>query len=470
MPFTFQEQRHCRGIIVIRCMPIPQSGLCQVATLEQGKSIRTVSMHKPSSTDVRTLVERDLTQQQSRLSDAPRVDDSEDPPPALPGTGCKQGLEQADASYAPTGTANIPTLVRYTRRSPDVTLLARELNRVFQTSLDDLSISWLDGLPELLEEGAKVASLAAKPLAMYSSCVENSGASEADKGLILEFLRARKLAWPDKPRGGVRAPTVFVDLAMNWEMTLWMRVSVLKHRSTPGAQRFLLLPGRRSDVRLFAALHEYWGLMYYHFFIGQQPGPECEMVIKESAESQEALRENDQSAAAGDDVLVANSAALFVTKGYVERLGDVTALMFLSWEFVQMYVLALDEKLLEDVLRSGTYAASCLALLCAAQVKAVYNPVLAKLYMSCRITKKGEALAASLLETLKQKAIDGVSRMSWLDDAARQFFKRQLASTVVRLWPPVTVNNSLDFKVLYPGCPQSKRSFVSFLDKRSSMP
>ncbi|KAL3225381.1 hypothetical protein MRX96_025812 [Rhipicephalus microplus] len=176
----------------------------------------------------------------------------------------------------------------------------------------------------------------------------------------------------------------------------------------------------------------------------------------------EALRENDQSVAAGDDVLVADSVALFVTKGYVERLGDVAALMLLSWEFVQMYVLALDKKLLEDVLRSCTYAASYLALLCAAQVEAVYNPVLAKLYMSSRITQKGEALAASLLETLKQKAIDGVSRMSWLDDAARQFFKRQLASTVVRLWPPVTVNNSLDFKGLYPGCPQTERSFVSF--------
>ncbi|KAL3251755.1 hypothetical protein MRX96_000422 [Rhipicephalus microplus] len=113
MPLTSQKQRHCRGIIVIRCMSIPQSGLCQVAALEQGKSIRTVPMHKPSSTEVRTLVERDLTQQQSRLSDAPRVDDSEDPPPALPDFGCKQGLEHADASYAPTGTANIPTLVRY---------------------------------------------------------------------------------------------------------------------------------------------------------------------------------------------------------------------------------------------------------------------------------------------------------------------------------------------------------------------
>ncbi|KAL3225379.1 hypothetical protein MRX96_025810 [Rhipicephalus microplus] len=92
----------------------PQSGLWQVAALEQGKSIRTVPMHKPSSTEVRTLVERDLTQQQSRLSDSPRVDDSEDPPPALPDSGCKQALEQADVSYAPTGTANIPTLVRYT--------------------------------------------------------------------------------------------------------------------------------------------------------------------------------------------------------------------------------------------------------------------------------------------------------------------------------------------------------------------
>lgn len=49
----------------------------------------------------------------------------------------------------------------------------------------------------------------------------------------------------------------------------------------------------------------------------------------------EALREIDQSVAAGDDVLVAYSAALFVTKGYVEHLGDVATLMLVSWEFVQ---------------------------------------------------------------------------------------------------------------------------------------
>ncbi|KAH6927365.1 hypothetical protein HPB50_002326 [Hyalomma asiaticum] len=119
---------------------------------------------------------------------------------------------------------------------------------VFQTALDDLSIAWLDGLHDLLEKGAKTASVAAKPLAMYASCVENSEASEADKGWFLEFLRARKLAWPERPRGGVRASSVLVDLALNWEMSLWMRVRVLKHPFTPGARRFLLLPGRTSDV------------------------------------------------------------------------------------------------------------------------------------------------------------------------------------------------------------------------------
>ncbi|KAH7946618.1 hypothetical protein HPB52_001862 [Rhipicephalus sanguineus] len=381
--------------------------------------------------------------------------------------------------------------------------------RVFQTALDDLTIAWLDGLPELLEKGAKAASLAAKPLAMYSTCVKNSGVSVADKGWFLEFLSARKLSWPDRPRGGVRVSNVLVDLSMNWEMSLWMRVRVLKHPFTPGARRFLFLPGRRSDVRLFAALHKhvmstgnyarYWGLIY-HYFLGRQPGPEYEMTIKKSAEFQgdavailiqmamlrsytnaslirisdasstqghadmwlEALRENAQSVTAGDDVLVANTAALFIVRDYVERHGDDVALMHLSWQFVQMYALALDKTLLEDVLGNGTYAANYLALLCAAQVEAVYNPVLAELYVPSRLTRKGETLADTLFGTLKRKAIDGVSRMSWLDGDAREFFKQQLASTVVRLWPPATMKNVLEVEEVYAGCPQGERSFVRF--------
>ncbi|KAL1446549.1 hypothetical protein MTO96_044554 [Rhipicephalus appendiculatus] len=133
----------------------------------------------------------------------------------------------------------------------------------------------------------------------------------------------------------------------------------------------------------------------------------------------EALKENDPSVAAGDDVLAANTAVLLIVSDYVERHGDDEALMHLSWQFVQMYVLALDKTLLEDVLGSSTYATNYLALLCAAQVEAVYNPLLAELYVSYRLTRKGEELAASLFGTLKQKAIDGVNKMSWLDGAAR---------------------------------------------------
>lgn len=377
---------------------------------------------------------------------------------------------------------------------------------VFQTALDDLSIAWLDGLKELLEKGVKMASVAVKPLAMYTTCVESSGASEADKSWFLGFLRERKLSWPERPHGGAKATSVLMDLAVNWQMSLLLRVRVLKHPFTPDRRRFLLVPARRSDVRLFAAMHEhvmatgnytgYWGLIY-NFFLGRQPGPDVALTIKKSAETQgkavslmsemaarrsytnvslfrisegpvtyrnadiwvEALKDNVRVSIA-DDVLVANTAVLLSLSDFVAEEGNDEALMYLSWQFVQMYALALDKQLLQDILGGGT--APYLALLCAAQVDAVYNPVLARLYVASRLAQDGMTMVNALLGALKQKVIDRVSRMTWLDAAGREFFKQQLESTVVHLWPSATFDNALAVEEFYAGCPQGGQSFVHF--------
>nr|XP_054922698.1 uncharacterized protein LOC129382576 [Dermacentor andersoni] len=380
--------------------------------------------------------------------------------------------------------------------------------RVVQTALDDLSIAWLDGLIELLEKGAKTASVVAKPLAMYTACIESSGASDADRRWFLDFLKERRLSWPERPRNGAEALSVHMDLAANWEMSLWLRVRVLKHPFTPGRRRFLLVPARKSDVRLFTAMHEhvmasgsyarYWRLIY-RFIVGREPGPDVELTIKKSAEIQGGaiatmnematrrsytnvslfrISEGHASYASADiwvkalrdivplsdadEVLSANTVALLSLSDFVRKHGNDMALMQLSWQFVQMYALALDKALLEDILGGANLAGPYLGLLCAAQVDAVYNPVLVRLYIGSRLTQEGKTMVNSLLGVLKQKSLDVVSRMTWLDKAGREFFRQQLESSIVHLWPSESFDNAFVVENLYAGCPLGGKSFVHF--------
>ncbi|KAH7947819.1 hypothetical protein HPB52_016147 [Rhipicephalus sanguineus] len=98
-------------------------------------------------------------------------------------------------------------------------------------ALDDLAMAWMDGLDDLLDRGARTIPAARKPRAL--------------------------LSWPEEPTAGdnVNVASVLVNLALHWDVSLWLCVRVTRHPFVPGARRIVFLPGRKSDVRLFAAKH-----------------------------------------------------------------------------------------------------------------------------------------------------------------------------------------------------------------------
>ncbi|KAH9371152.1 hypothetical protein HPB48_017091 [Haemaphysalis longicornis] len=124
---------------------------------------------------------------------------------------------------------------------------------VSATALDDLAISWLDDLPkDARRERLRSGRWRESPLAMFQSCVRRGNvSSDFNRREFLDFLRALRLSWPEKPANGHEVKHILVDLVVRWELTLWLRVRLIKHPFVPDAWRLLLTHARASSIRLF---------------------------------------------------------------------------------------------------------------------------------------------------------------------------------------------------------------------------
>ncbi|KAK8778077.1 hypothetical protein V5799_020578 [Amblyomma americanum] len=398
-------------------------------------------------------------------------------------------------------------------------LLTRSLNRSvdpcqdFEAALDDLSIAWVDGFEELLSKGASVVSVARKPLTLFRTCARGGPASEEDKWKFLEYIEEMGLSWPQKPtRRATLSPfSVLVLMALLGEMPLWMRIRVTQNPLSAGGHRIVVLPGRASYVRLFAANHErvmdagdysrYWKLIH-SFLVGRPPGTNVDDVIKRSAQVQGTVvatlmyvvtaapysapvlynlshaqqhasdatfgrwltalsdqLKHEASLSLSDDVLFANSQFILAVNSFLRTTGDEDALVHISWQFVQMYAVMLDKALLEDIMGDKRTAASYLTMLCAREVEAVYSPLIAMLYTRLVLSSAGKRHANFVVHTLVQKAVDSVNSATWLEPDDRRFLATKLESVRVRLWPSDLFDDVPHLEKLYAQCPEGEVTF-----------
>ncbi|KAH6929021.1 hypothetical protein HPB50_022480 [Hyalomma asiaticum] len=396
-------------------------------------------------------------------------------------------------------------------------------------ALDDLAIAWMDGLHELLEQGAKTIPAARKPQALFEACVASAAgqASPEDRQLFSQFLQELSLSWPEAPQSDkVNAASVLVNLALHWDVSLWLRIRVTRHPFVSSARRIVFLPGRKGDARLFAAKHahvmatgdyiRYWKLVYT-FVTGRPPRPDVDKAIKRSAEVQgdavnvlhqiATLRSHSTTSlfhlsdfdqreshlefgrwlvalrghlrpyaplTPNDDVLVADAQLRAVTN-FLDSTGNADALSHISWHFVQTYyALLFNRELLEDnVVDVGSAlddASFQLRMLCTMEVDAVYSHLMAAIHILVRLSST--AHADSVLSTLTRKASSLANEMSWLEADAREFLALKLETASARIWPPAlktpTTENkdSADvasvFENIYAACPETEMSIVLF--------
>ncbi|KAH9371149.1 hypothetical protein HPB48_018587 [Haemaphysalis longicornis] len=378
---------------------------------------------------------------------------------------------------------------------------------VSATALDDLAISWLDDLPNMLEESAKDWPVARKPLAMFQSCVRRGNvSSDFNRREFLDFLKALRLSWPEKPANGHEVKHILIDLIIRWELTLWLRVRLIKHPLVPDAWRLLVTHAWASSIRLFTENHKrvmardsgysrYWKLLY-SFVKGVAPGPEVDDIIRTSARLQSnavaLLLEIEAWKDHLEPVILPLTDAPKLTLGsmfegtleqfkggfnivdivvlypkispaltiFLAEVGETDILWHLSWEFVQMYAPMVDRGLLEEIVDDAQHATFYLRLLCAREVDTIYSPLLAALYSRVRLTDVGRSRTSFLFQSLVKTSVQRLKEVTWLEDDTKQFLSSKLEAVDVRLWPSSLFDDPRQVDEVYSSCPDNESAFT----------
>ncbi|XP_064487902.1 endothelin-converting enzyme 1-like isoform X2 [Ornithodoros turicata] len=66
------------------------------------------------------------------------------------------------------------------------------------------------------------------PARLHMTCMNTSKPLESERGKFLDFMRALRISWPDKPEKGASPFDVLVGLSVNWNMGLWLGVHVIQ--------------------------------------------------------------------------------------------------------------------------------------------------------------------------------------------------------------------------------------------------
>ncbi|KAK8762756.1 hypothetical protein V5799_025978 [Amblyomma americanum] len=327
------------------------------------------------------------------------------------------------------------------------------------------------------------------------------------------------LAWPGDPPPNVNALGVLLDLAYNWRMTFWLNLRLSVDPRTRQHRRIIISEGHRDELLFLAINHEqllaedsyvaYWRRHYTLLYADVNKGPNPHHFIThmyESASVQgdvirtllamvrkhpksptvttvgeierftggslnstnwlQRLREHVFLRAKGSvtestEVLVSDPMLLESIGRLFTTYGDAEIIRQLSWEFVQLHILALDKTPLEISFLGRRYAVPYVAMYCSRYVESIYGPLLASLYARLHLTLGDRRALDANLAGLLEAAIDKTRTSSWLTAESKREAVEKLQSVRTVIWPPKEYFTDDGLEEAYVAFPRNKSA--SFL-------
>ncbi|KAH6940913.1 hypothetical protein HPB50_010361 [Hyalomma asiaticum] len=369
--------------------------------------------------------------------------------------------------------------------------------KVLDSQLNDVLITWLGGLEDLLISGLDVHKAAIKPLALLRSCQAQGRRASADElDDFREFIALLGLCWPDDNCCNVSALGVLLGLVYRWDMCFWFRIRVLR-KSNGAEHRLALYPGPRVLVQRFAARHNHLVTQntYASFWTQHRDALAKNGASNESARDPPPARESierieqveytiiaalmssatkeilepinlpisdmgyytgkvtskewldklnanvaDESTlfAMEDQVLVADTSVLEAVGTIFGAYTDREIVSHLSWQFVQEYGAVVDPNF------ERSFDDSWNGLFCSRQVAAIYAPLVATLHWKLRTSDAERRLLETKLRSLVHRMSSAISSQWWLAEQDKRVAAEKLRSLTVRLWPPVKLNRELE--------------------------
>ncbi|XP_050037994.2 endothelin-converting enzyme 1-like [Dermacentor andersoni] len=392
---------------------------------------------------------------------------------------------------------------------------------MFSGVMDELRLSWLRQLPDILNGGTLHIPVAMKALAMYSRCVDKYPSDQPDLSIFLDFIREQGLDWPKLTRE-LEPPLQFaLKLAYSWQSPFWMSVSVLEapDQSSPAARlRFQIRPSMLVPTLLHhhrIARHayiKYWELFIYDLYPDSSTRPDTnkthvneirvmeEQILETlnslfnsgspkpavfsfgnisayvpNATAFEWLQSFQGSIALSrqlryDDEIVVSDVRLLRTVSELIQKYDVGQLnMHLTWLLVQYYAPVSDYRILVAHYGSTQKAMAYLPVFCGKQVEASYKILLAALDFIFRFQARDIKTVNEGFDDVVSTAVEKVNASEWMDDESKARLTEKIFAVKRSLWPPNAVVNADLLEKLYGEFTENAPSFAAlWMETRKS--
>ncbi|KAH6948920.1 hypothetical protein HPB50_027074 [Hyalomma asiaticum] len=370
----------------------------------------------------------------------------------------------------------------------------------YATTVANLAVdNWFMNFRSIVAKGIEGLPAGLKLQAMFNVCVASTSAlDESSKRMLMDFMKERKIPWPDDPIPEANPLGVVIDLAFNWGVDLWFDVQILhRPKDTTGIS---FAPGKLVNLwgsYLKEAVPkdryvDYWNTFYVTFVSPDQKkehaaseimriaGIESDIVSKlydafgrqekmparfkvafiEQHISSLPLDEwtavleanvhlQDGKFEPSDYVTFSDIALLEAMNEFFSRYSRIDLLRHLSWFFIQIFAPfgGLGSNLVD--LGDDSRAAMRRLVLCVTQVETAYRVLVASLYVQPRFATEERVAVETHFDRVRQVTIEKIANLSWGDNLSKYMGTVKLQEVKTLLWPPVELLAAKGLSDLY---------------------
>ncbi|KAH7982444.1 hypothetical protein HPB52_005060 [Rhipicephalus sanguineus] len=383
----------------------------------------------------------------------------------------------------------------------------------YATTVANLAVdNWFMNFRSIVAKGVEDLPTGLKLQAMFNVCVaSSSGLDESSKRMLMDFMKERKIPWPDDPIPEANPLGVVLDLAFNWAVDLWFDVQPL-HRPK-GAKGISVTPGNLANLwgsYLRDAVPkdhyvDYWNTFYVTFVspdekkeraasdITRIAGIETDIFSKLSNAFGRRVKvparfkvsdieKHASSFASGewttvleanvglpggmlkpsDYVTFSDIALLEATNDFFSKYSRTDLLRHLSWFFIQIFAPfgGLGSNLAD--MGDDSRAVMRRLVLCVTQAETAYRVLVASLYVLPRFAAEERVAVEAHFDRVRQATMEKIANLSWGDNLSKYMGTVKLQEVKTLIWPPVELLASNGLSDLYADFASNMSTTIEF--------
>ncbi|KAH6945924.1 hypothetical protein HPB50_010726 [Hyalomma asiaticum] len=381
---------------------------------------------------------------------------------------------------------------------------------------------WLDGFKNEISAASTELAAGRRALAAFEECMSDSlqGGHRKRLNVLIQFMKERRITWPEPPTEAIHPLGVLLDLAYNWNINLWF-----------GARSFYRAAGSKTDLLLnvgdmvpFWYIYQqdirrenyaqYWEMFHALFTGGAQSDisrariqniatveadifreltltfqrldkQPAQIAVADMGQhtpaipSQEWREQLDATVAAAthsggrhafESVALSDKTLLDTINKLFGNYTKKELLQQISWFFVQVFAPLGNGDIFLAVYKVKDAASLQQRMFCATEVEDMYGPLVSSLYVAINFDEEDRKSIDEDLADVTLAAHEKVAGVSSLSNATHSLIASKLDTLQRVLWPPdnLLVNSSLT--LTYANFSSARDTFVKYwVDARKNM-